>query len=189
MHHGNPVPKHFRVAAALEMRWADAPIHRLQRRGLRQIQQPRACCFIQFHLMRRVEADIAARGREVEFAILQQLRAREDIGQEHAFPPARMAADDIGAEAFAPQINQGPRDILGAADGSLHGAEIVMRLVPGTLRFRVADMGDTGQRDILPFTQANHPRPRTRRDHRRQMAVLAGEILVNEKRLNQAIAP
>ena len=98
-----------------------------------------------------VEADIAARGGEVEFAILQKLRAREDIGEEHAFPPARMAADDIGAEAFAPQINHCPRHILGAADGSLHGSQIVVRLVPRALRFRVADMGDAGERDILPL--------------------------------------
>jgi hypothetical protein len=138
--------------------------------------------------MRWVKADIAARGGEVEFAILQQLRIGEDIGQEQAFSPARMAADDIGAEAFVPQINQGPRDILRTPHGGFHGAQIVMRLVPRALRFRVADMGNTRQRDILPFTQANHPRAGTRRDHRRQMAVLAGEILVNEKRLNQAIA-
>ena len=46
-----------------------------------------------------------------------------------------------------------------------------------------------GQRDILPLPQANHPGTRTRGDHRRQMAVLAGEILVDEQRLNQAITP
>jgi hypothetical protein len=48
-------------------------------------------------------------------------------------------------------------------------------------------MGDAGERNVFTLSQANHSRPRTRGDHRRQMAVLAGEILVNEQRLNQAI--
>jgi hypothetical protein len=47
-------------------------------------------------------------------------------------------------------------------------------------------MGDTRQGDILPLPKANHARAGARGNHRRQMAILAGEILVNKERLNQA---
>ena len=61
--------------------------------------------------------------------------------------------------------------------------------LPSPLRFRVADMDDTRERDILPLTKADHARAGTRGDRRRQVAVLAGEILVNEERLNQVNLP
>src|SRR5262249_29670242 len=130
----------------------------------------------------RIEAGIGAAGAIEEFAVKQERRRREDVLEEERLAPADMSEDEVGPEASPPQR----RGRGGEGLAALHGAQ----------RARLEEAGVIFARGFVR-EQAYPVKPRlvtqvllvADRHHlvagagivRREVAVLAGKILVDEE--------
>ncbi len=173
------------IAQGLPVHGAHKGVGRGQRDELGRIADAHAEAEVQRVGELRIKLQVGLPGMKIVFAKHQDGCPGEHVTHKQGFAPAGVGADHVGDKAFFADLQQHAGHGLAAPHGGLCRLQIVVRFRPGPLRRLVGQSGDAGKRaplhDVALLPYADHGIARPRAHVGRQVHILAGEILVDEK--------
>src|ERR1700733_7736466 len=136
----------------------------------------------------RIEVRVHAVRVVEELEIRKQRHARKHILDEERFSPAAMADDQIRTKSLLAQTSAGLRRIGARIDGAVELDRIGMAVDEAALVLRVDDLVNAGHRVFIGLREEVHTVTGLACKMSDQVAVLPGEILMNEEIIHRPSA-